>query len=139
MSREIKALVRRGWIAWATGDEAALTECLAPGWREYDGDGNVTDNLDGALAEMRLHRRPFPDKRLEIQHILGEGDLVAMLVTARATHTGRYFDVEPTGREVRTHMLTINRVVDGRLAESWTMYGGPGFYEQLTGRRSPPV
>jgi SnoaL-like polyketide cyclase len=45
--------------------------------------------------------------------------------------TGKYFDVEPTGREVRSHSLAIHRVVDGQVVESRTMYDGPGFLAQL--------
>jgi hypothetical protein len=69
-----KALAARAWVAWATFDEAAFVECLDSNWHEYDGDGNIVDTLDDALALMRRLRIAFPDQRLEIQHLFGEGD-----------------------------------------------------------------
>ncbi len=86
---------------------------------------------------MRRLRVAFPDQRIEIHDIFGEGDRVATFVTLTATHTGTYFDVEATGREIRLHFLSIHRVVDGRVVESRTMSESPGYYEQVAGRPLP--
>jgi len=87
---------------------------------------------------MRRFRVAFPNRRIEIREIFGEGDLVATLVTMTATHTGTYYDLEPTGREIRDNTLSIHRVVDDRVAESWTISDSPGPYEQITGHPPPP-
>jgi len=42
-----------------------------------------------------------------------------------------------TGARVVVHEMMFNRVRDGRLATTWAMTAGPGFYEQLTGRQAP--
>jgi predicted ester cyclase len=136
-TEENKTVVRRGLTAWVTFDEGTFVECTDPNWRDYDGAGNAVDNLEKALADLRRHRVAFPDQRIEIHQILGEGDLVSSFVTVMATHTGRYFDVEPTGREVRLHFLAIHRVVDGQVLESRTMSDSPGFYHQVAGRPPP--
>jgi predicted ester cyclase len=86
---------------------------------------------------MQRVRVAFPDQRIEIDQIFGEGDMVATLVRLTATHTGTYFDVEPTGQEVRSNTLSIHRVADGRTVESWSMSDAPGYYQQLTGRLPP--
>jgi predicted ester cyclase len=130
-AEENKELLRRGYIAWATFDEETFVACTAPTWRDLDGAGNEVDNRDNAVANMRRHRVAFPDQRLEFHDILGDGELVATFCTLTATHTGKYFDVEPTGRAVRSHSLAIHRVVDGQVVESRTMYDGPGFLAQL--------
>jgi predicted ester cyclase len=132
-----KEMLRRGWIAYATFDEAAFLKDLDPNWRDHDLAGNVTDTPERALALMRRMRVGFPDQRIEIREIFGEGDLVATLVTLTATHTGTYGDLEPTGREIRSTTLSIHRVVDGRVAESWSISDSPGPYEQITGHPPP--
>jgi predicted ester cyclase len=129
--------VRRALIAWVTFDEATFVECVDPTWRDYDGAGNVVDTVDNAVADMRRHRVAFPDQRIEIHQIFGEGDLVATFTAVTATHTGTYFDVEATGREVRLDFLAIHRVVDGLVAASRTMSDSPGFHAQVTARRPP--
>jgi predicted ester cyclase len=132
-----KELLRRGWIAWATFDEATFTEDLDPNWRDHDLYGNVIDTPERAVAMMRRLRVAFPDQRIEIREIFGEGDLVATLVTMTATHTGTYYDLEPTGREIRENTLSIHRVVDGRVVESWSTSDSPGRYQQITGHPPP--
>jgi predicted ester cyclase len=131
-TEENKELLRRGYLAWATFDEETFVAGTAPTWRDLDGAGNEIDNRDTAVANMRRHRVAFPDQRLEFHDILAEGELVATFCTITATHTGKFFDVEPTGRELRWHSLAIHRVVDGQVVESRTMSDGPGFLAQVT-------
>jgi predicted ester cyclase len=83
---------------------------------------------------MALHRVAFPDKHTKIETILAEGDLVAVMSNTTATHTGPYFDAAPTGRRLRIHEISLHRIRDGRIAETWAEVSGPGFYQQLTGR-----
>jgi hypothetical protein len=35
------------------------------------------------------------------------------------------------------HEMMFNHVRDGLLYETWAMVEGPGFYEQVTGRKAP--
>ena len=86
---------------------------------------------------MRRHRIAFPDKRTEIHQLVAEGDLVVAYSTTRATHTGPYFDLEPTGKQVVIREFSMHRIVEGRIAETWVVDEGGGFYWQLTGRDAP--
>jgi predicted ester cyclase len=87
---------------------------------------------------MDAQRRAFPDKHTEIVQELVEGDLLAQRTITIATHTGRYFDLEPTGRTVRLHEINIHRMVGARIAETWIAVSAPGgFYKQLSGRDAP--
>ena len=55
----------------------------------------------------------------------------------KATHIGRYFDLDPTGKILEVHEVIFNRMSGGRIAETWQVTGSPGLYLQLTGRRPP--
>ena len=79
------------------------------------------------------------DKHTEIHQIVADDEMVGCICTVSATHTGRYFDVEPTGTRLVVHEMMFNRVRDGLVATTWAMTAGPGFYEQLTGRQAPEV
>ena len=54
----------------------------------------------------------------------------------KATHIGRYFDLDPTGKILEVHEVIFNRMSGGRIAETWQVTGSPGLYLQLTGRRA---
>ena len=136
MSEENIELLRRAWAAYDAGDVEAFSACLTDDWRESGPDGGYA-TLDDERRTMELHRIAFPDKHTEIHRIVADDDLVACHCTVTATHTGRYFDVEATGKRLVLHEMMFNRVRDGRLAETWAMTEGPGFYEQMTGRKAP--
>lgn len=129
-------LLRRAWSAYDRGDVDAFAACLTDDWREHAPDGTATTLADERLT-MELHRAAFPDKHTEIHQIVADDESVACRCTIRATHSGAYFDVAPTRREVVVHEMMFNRVRDGRLCETWAITAGPGFYEQLAARPSP--
>jgi predicted ester cyclase len=133
-----KAVVIRAWAAYDMGDVEGFAACLTDDWREYDGAGNET-RLDDEREAMAAHRVAFPDKRTEIEAIVAEGDLVSVMTHTTATHLGRYFDAAPAGKPVRIHEISLHRVRDGRIAQTWAEIDGPGFYQQITGRPSPGV
>jgi len=86
---------------------------------------------------MAAKRLAFPDLHIDIHQIVADDEMVSCFCTVTATHIGPYFDLEPTGKRLVTHEMMFNRVRDGRLAETWAMTAGPGFYRQLTGRQAP--
>jgi predicted ester cyclase len=130
-------LLRRAWAAYDRGDEEAFAACLTDDWREYGPARTGFRTLADERPTMALHRVAFPDKHTEIHEIVADDETVACFCTVTATHTGRYLDLDATGRRVVTHEMMFNRVRDGRLATTWAMTNGPGYYEQLTGRRAP--
>jgi predicted ester cyclase len=136
MSQESKDLLRRAWAAYSQGDEQAFAACLTDDWIEHDNDGG-TIALADELPVMRLHREGFPDKKTEIHDVLADGDRVAVRSTTRATHTGPYLGLAATGKEVIIHEISIHRIVDSRIAETWQVTEGVGFYQQITGRTAP--
>lgn len=129
-------LLRRAWAAYDRGDEDAFAACLTDDWREYGPDGGSA-TLEDERPTMALHRLAFPDKHTEIHRIVADDDTVACYCTVTATHTGTYLDAEPTGARVVVHEMMFNSVRAGRIAETWAMTAGPGFYEQITGREAP--
>jgi predicted ester cyclase len=132
-------LLRRAWAAYDEGDVEGFAACLTDDWREYGpgAEGEDFATLDRERRTMAAHRVAFPDKHTEIRLIVADDEIVACHCTVTATHTGQYFDLEPTGRKLVTHEMMFNRVRDGRLAVTWAMTAGPGFYQQLAGDQAP--
>lgn len=139
MSHENVDLLRRAWVAYDAGDVDAFAACLTDDWREYGpaGPSGGFVTLDDERRAMASHRVAFPDKHTEIHHIVADEELVACHCTVTATHSGPYLGVEATGKRLVLHEMMFNRVRDGKLAETWAITTGPGFYEQLTGEPAP--
>ncbi len=132
-------LLRRAWAAYDRGDVEAFAACLSDDWRESGPRGprsGIRDARRRATDNGAAPRR-FPVKHTEIHTAVADDDVVGCHCTVTATHTGRYLDLEPTGKRVVVHEMMFNRVRDGRVVETWAMTDGDGFYEQLAGRPAP--
>jgi steroid delta-isomerase-like uncharacterized protein len=86
---------------------------------------------EGLKESARGYRAAFPDLMASIDQMVGEGDLVATRWTCRGTHKGELFGIAPTGKQVTVTGITIDRYVDGKLAESWTNWDTLGLMQQL--------
>ena len=136
MNEENAALLRRAWAAYDRGDVDAFAACLTDDWCEHTPTGEVATLVDERKT-MDAHRIAFPDKHTEILRMVAEDDMVTCHCTTSAVHRGPYFDLAPTGTRVSVDEMMFSRIVDGRVAETWVITAGAGFYRQLTGRDAP--
>jgi predicted ester cyclase len=105
-TEENKALSNRGAEAISTGDFDALDEIYAP---------ELAQQLKRRIAEIR---QAFPDYRGTNEIQIAEGNLVANRFVFHGTHRGEFMGVAPTGREVTSRGISIDRVEDGKIVES---------------------
>ena len=84
------------------------------------------------------YRASFPDLRLTVDEQIAEGDRVCTRWTARGTHEGDFFGVAPTHKQATVTGVTIERIHDGKIAESRTNWDALGLMQQL-GLVSLPV
>ena len=51
--------------------------------------------------------------------------------TSRGTHQGEFVGIPPTGNQITVEGISIDRVVGGKSAESWTINDVMGMMQQL--------
>ena len=77
-------------------------------------------------------RVSFPDVRMEVVELLGEGDKVVGRFTCSATHLGAWLGHAPTGRRFeRVDEVSIFRLRDGRIIQVWSLEDTLGRLQQL--------
>ena len=136
---ENKALIR-GFVenAFAKGDLAHLDDYFAPESLNRGQGGPATPSGRDAFAQtVRSVHTAFPDIRVSIEDVIGEGDRVVIRLGWDATHTGPFMGIPPTGKRVHVQAMNIYRVENGRIAERW---GGPdllGLLKQLGAETRP--
>ena len=54
-----------------------------------------------------------------VNNMIGEGDKVAFQVNARATHTGSFMGVAPTGKKYEMNNTYIVRIKANKIVELW--------------------
>jgi predicted ester cyclase len=122
---ENKTLVRRFLEAQADGDLAALEEMMAPDFVDHSvlpGQGHTREDYIRAVAEDRA---AFSEARLIVEDQVAEGDKVSSRITILGTHDrGQFAGIPPTGMQMDTTGISINRVVGGKIIEEWSESGG---------------
>jgi predicted ester cyclase len=92
--------------------------------------GGLTTRAD--LAEItRSHAAAFPEKEIEYLSEVASGDQVAHYVRFTLVHSGRYDDLEPTGKRVELWEMVFHRMTGGLIEESWRMTYPDGVYALL--------
>ena len=73
----------------------------------------------------------FPDVQVTVEDLLADGDKVIERTTARATHTGEFNGIPPSGTPVTWTEIHIYRLENGRIAEMWSEVDLLGLMIQL--------
>ena len=118
---ENKALYRRFITeAFNHGNLDHLDEILSPTYAYRDSPPGTPPGPDAIRQVVPMFRAAFPDLEITIDAAgeQAEGDC-ASRTTMRGTHKGALFGINPTGRKVAVPGLTMVRVENGRIAESW--------------------
>ena len=83
-------------------------------------------------------RQAFPDVKIEIVEILGDGNTVAARMTYSGTHTGILgTDIQPTGKHVSGLGCMIWHWKGDKVVEEWEYWDELGFWQQLGYRIVP--
>ena len=90
-----------------------------------------THGPEGLRQSVTGYRTGFGDLVIKVEDQIAEGDRVVTRWTGRGTHTGAIFGIDPTGKQTTVTGITIDRIVGGKIAESWTNWDTLGLMQQL--------
>jgi steroid delta-isomerase-like uncharacterized protein len=76
-------------------------------------------------------RQAFPDLQITVEDQIAEGDKVATRWRGRGTHQGDFLGIPSTGRPMEIAGITIFRLADGKIVESWGNPDNLGMLVQL--------
>jgi steroid delta-isomerase-like uncharacterized protein len=133
MSADTKAISRRFLEeAFNSGKLDVVDDLVAPEFVNHDAAlPEPTVGIEAAKASINGYREAFPDLRLTVEQQLAEGELVTTRWSARGTHQGELMGMAATGKQATVTGITIDRIVEGRLVESWTNWDTLGLMQQL--------
>lgn len=77
-----------------------------------------SQGVDGLKQRASMVRAAF-NPHFTLEHVIAQGNKVAVMWSNRGTHVGEWFGVPPTGQNVTAHGVDIHLLRDGRLAEHW--------------------
>lgn len=89
--------------------------------------GHSAGMTSDAPARKRARENTYagtPDRQVTVEAIVADGDLVVARTTWRGTHTGHLhsvtgLEVPPTGKKTTVTGMTMYRIANSKIAESW--------------------
>ena len=80
---------------------------------------------------MELTRRAFSDFQNPMEFVVGEGDIAISVGRNTGTHDGDLMGIPPTGKRANVTGLSIDKIQDGKVVESWNEWDNAGMMQQL--------
>jgi len=118
---------------WNKGNLAVLNEIIA---RDHTNTGPGTlpglpTGPEGTKQLVTVYRNAFPDVHFTIDEQIVEGDKVVTRWTAHGTHKGELVGIPATGKSSTVTGIAVDRIVNGKIAESWGIFDQFGMMQQL--------
>jgi steroid delta-isomerase-like uncharacterized protein len=117
--------------AFNQGKYDVIEGLVAPTFVNHDPATGDVKGPQGTRELIEGYRSAFPDLKITIEEQIAEGDLVATRWTATGTQKGELMGIAPTGKESTVTGVTIDKIKDGKIVESWTNWDTLGMMRQL--------
>ena len=108
---------------WGEGRFDLLPDLIAP---DYVAHLPIGDHYgpEGVRIDIAGYRAAIPDMTVSLEDIFAVGDLVVRRYVLGGTRRGTTDGCSEPGRSVRLPGIAVDRVVAGKLVESWVVVAG---------------
>lgn len=130
---ENRALIQRFVDeAFNRGNLDVVDEIYAPVYVGHTaGFPDQTLGPEGVKEFVELYRSAFPDLHTTIEDMVTEGDKLVYRWTAVGTHQGELLGVAPSSNRMEITGITIDRIEDGKIVETWNNFDQLGMMRQI--------
>lgn len=129
-SEENKVVIRKVIDAVNTQNLASLDELIAPDFVYHTSTQQIR-GLEIMKQGIMEELQSFPDLHVTIEDIMAEGEKVCVRLRETATHKTPFRGLAPTGKKLTYTVMTIWRIVEGKVVEGWGVYDQMDFFQQL--------
>jgi steroid delta-isomerase-like uncharacterized protein len=128
---ENKNIVRRYQDAYNTNNLDALDQVVAADVMAPKIMPGMPSGLAGAKLVHQTSLIGMPDFHTQIDELIAEGDKVVARITMTGTHSGDFWGMPATGKQVKFTGIYIARIADGKIVEHWGEEDGISLLQQL--------
>jgi len=128
-----KEIVRKIEEAWDRNDLGALDRYFAPDFIAHEAVPGLPPGLEGAKMAHQASLQSFPDRRVSVEDITGDGELVAVRCRLTGTNQGgvAWANVPANNNAVDVQWISLYRLRDGRVVEHRAVMDLLGLFQQL--------
>lgn len=127
-----KTIVRRVIDeAWSKGQTGSLSQYFTADVCDRHPLPGQPRGLEGQRWATEMFHRAFPDMRVTVNQVVGEGDFVADYWTATGTHTGEMMGMPPTNKKFTISGSSLSHFSGGKISELWGLGDMLGMMQQV--------
>lgn len=129
-----KAIVRRVNKEFIEGGNVnTVHEIFAPDFINHSAPAGSPQGPDAIIYFFNQLLKPaFPDLKVDIHDMIGEGDRVTTRKSFYATHKGEFFGVKPSNKSVVMDVIDIIQLRDGKYIAHWGILDMHSLMTQIT-------
>lgn len=133
MSIEIKNVTDRIFEeVWNQRNREAIDQLITADYVHHDGHGiEVQRGIEGYKKFVSVYLDAFSDLRFTIEDEVSAGDKIVTRWIVTGTHDGDLPGLPRTGKSISLAGISIVRLTDGKIAESWNNWDVLGMMQQL--------
>ena len=106
-------------------------EVFASDYVNHEPGMNWPRGTEAPKMVVNMYRTAFPNLKFTVVEQLADGDKVVTRWTATATHQGPLMNLPPSGKSAKITGTSIERIANGKIAETWINFDLLGLISQL--------
>ena len=116
---------------WNRKNLNAIDDLISTDYVHHDASSLVASGVDGYKQFVKSYLNAFPDARFTIDDAFTDGQNEITRWTVSGTHEGELAGIPRTGRRFSVTGISIARIVNGKITESWNNWDALGLMQQL--------
>lgn len=131
MSLANEKVVRQFYEEMNNGRKLELApELFTPDHQMHDPQVPTRDGPEGIAETVKVYQDGV-EGHWQIEEMFSTADRVVVRWTGSGTHVAEVNGIPPTGKSIRVDAITIHRMLDDKIAETWEVWDTLGFLQQL--------
>jgi predicted ester cyclase len=113
------------------GDLRVIDETFDPAFVDHEAVPGVPPTREGVKQIFTMMLKGFPDMKINVLHLVAEGDYVLIHHQTTGTHKGEFMGMPATGKAVKFDEMHLVRFANGKMIEHWGVEDTMTMMQQL--------
>jgi len=116
---------------WNRKNLNAIDDLISANYIHHDANSPAASGIDGYKQFVNYYMNAFPDAHFTIDDAFTDGQNDVTRWTVVGTHEGELAGIPRTGRRFSVTGISIARIANGKITESWNNWDALGLMQQL--------
>lgn len=127
-----KEVIEKVYKAFETGNTSGLENYVTSNMKEHNPAPTIkSKGIQTLKDQIEFYHTAFPDLKIKIKEIFGDGEKVAVYATYSGTNKGEMMGMPATNKKTSIDGIEIVKFENEKMSEHWGIYDNLEMYKQL--------